>query len=68
MAFLLRAAGRDLGKEEPIRGLGALGVEDGWEELQNFIFIKGLLLVLIIHRESCLTLCCLLYTSDAADD
>lgn len=32
MAFLLRAAGRDLGKEEPIRGLGALGVEDGWEE------------------------------------
>ena len=32
VAFLLRAAGRDLGKEEPIRGLGALGVEDRWEE------------------------------------
>lgn len=32
VAFLWRAAGRDLGREGHIRGLGVLVVEDGWEE------------------------------------
>lgn len=32
VTFLLRADGRDLGREGHIRGPGVPGVEDGWEE------------------------------------